>query len=143
MFYLYFFFSSRRRHTRCALVTGVQTCALPILAIRREIIGAVGREEIAGRRRFAAATGRCRRRRETDHLELAPRLRPRDRTAAGCIIGCRTTGTIERRRASGGPRRRLRRRELFLPLAVFIGKRPTDRSDAHRERKERVQKFRN
>src|SRR3546814_1169158 len=26
-----FFFPSRRRHTRCALVTGVQTCALPIL----------------------------------------------------------------------------------------------------------------
>src|SRR3546814_6031357 len=29
---LAFFFSSRRRHTRCALVTGVQTCALPISA---------------------------------------------------------------------------------------------------------------
>src|SRR3546814_2089652 len=31
-FYVYvvFVFSSRRRHTRCALVTGVQTCALPI-----------------------------------------------------------------------------------------------------------------
>src|SRR3546814_9319955 len=28
-----FFFSSRRRHTRCALVTGVQTCALPICAL--------------------------------------------------------------------------------------------------------------
>src|SRR3546814_18295621 len=28
-----FFFSSRRRHTRCALVTGVQTCALPIFEI--------------------------------------------------------------------------------------------------------------
>src|SRR3546814_4750168 len=27
-----FFCSSRRRHTRCALVTGVQTCALPILS---------------------------------------------------------------------------------------------------------------
>src|SRR3546814_1650420 len=27
-----FFFSSRRRHTRCALVTGVQTFALPIFA---------------------------------------------------------------------------------------------------------------
>src|SRR3546814_242630 len=27
-----FFFSSRRRHTRCALVTGVQTCALPIFS---------------------------------------------------------------------------------------------------------------
>src|SRR3546814_3494087 len=29
-FAVFFFFSSRRRHTRCALVTGVQTCALPI-----------------------------------------------------------------------------------------------------------------
>src|SRR3546814_19293992 len=27
---MFFFLSSRRRHTRCALVTGVQTCALPI-----------------------------------------------------------------------------------------------------------------
>src|SRR3546814_5324646 len=33
-----FFFSSRRRHTRCALVTGVQTCALPIYLSR------IGRE---------------------------------------------------------------------------------------------------
>src|SRR3546814_5483038 len=36
MFYVFevyfFFFSSRRRHTRCALVTGVQTCALPIFS---------------------------------------------------------------------------------------------------------------
>src|SRR3546814_7291437 len=31
MFVFFFFFSSRIRHTRCALVTGVQTCALPIL----------------------------------------------------------------------------------------------------------------
>src|SRR3546814_2602017 len=31
-----FFFSSRRRHTRCALVTGVQTCALPIYPRVRE-----------------------------------------------------------------------------------------------------------
>src|SRR3546814_3823328 len=30
LFIVHFFFSSRRRHTRCALVTGVQTCALPI-----------------------------------------------------------------------------------------------------------------
>src|SRR3546814_19938623 len=28
-----FVFASRRRHTRCALVTGVQTCALPIFAL--------------------------------------------------------------------------------------------------------------
>src|SRR3546814_5863747 len=33
--FIRFFFSSRRRHTRCALVTGVQTCALPILAATR------------------------------------------------------------------------------------------------------------
>src|SRR3546814_91059 len=31
--FMCFFFSSRRRHTRCALVTGVQTCALPIFVI--------------------------------------------------------------------------------------------------------------
>src|SRR3546814_2828776 len=31
VFFIVFFFSIRRRHTRCALVTGVQTCALPIL----------------------------------------------------------------------------------------------------------------
>src|SRR3546814_6941938 len=35
-----FFFSSRRRHTRCALVTGVHTCALPIYALGPEIVGA-------------------------------------------------------------------------------------------------------
>src|SRR3546814_4107289 len=36
-----FCFSSRRRHTRCALVTGVQTCALPIsgIALKGEAIG--------------------------------------------------------------------------------------------------------
>src|SRR3546814_20795581 len=28
-----YFFSSRRRHTSCALVTGVQTCALPITSV--------------------------------------------------------------------------------------------------------------
>src|SRR3546814_11931427 len=34
------FFSSRRRHTRCALVTGVQTCALPISNLRSSSINA-------------------------------------------------------------------------------------------------------
>src|SRR3546814_522679 len=37
LFVVYFFFSSRRRHTRCALVTGVQTCALPIWAEADEL----------------------------------------------------------------------------------------------------------
>src|SRR3546814_10333408 len=39
-----FFFSSRRRHTRCALVTGVQTCALPIY----EIYGGSGGDYMIG-----------------------------------------------------------------------------------------------
>src|SRR3546814_2023981 len=39
-----FFFSSRRRHTRCALVTGVQTCALPIYAFEYEALGIPFRE---------------------------------------------------------------------------------------------------
>src|SRR3546814_4776078 len=56
-----FFFSSRRRHTRCALVTGVQTCALPIFGnllsrhhadalggFQDWLIGFTGRAGIAG-----------------------------------------------------------------------------------------------
>src|SRR3546814_4893427 len=43
-YYFIFFFSSRRRHTRCALVTGVQTCALPIFA-DRAIDAKVAQEE--------------------------------------------------------------------------------------------------
>src|SRR3546814_8196803 len=42
------FFSSRRRHTRCALVTGVQTCALPISGTRShdgESLFAVGADD--------------------------------------------------------------------------------------------------
>src|SRR3546814_6649683 len=33
-----FFFSSRRRHTSCALVTGVQTCALPICFLLHDLV---------------------------------------------------------------------------------------------------------
>src|SRR3546814_19731383 len=38
-----FFLSSRRRHTRCALVTGVQTCALPISLAGRVALTNQGR----------------------------------------------------------------------------------------------------
>src|SRR3546814_10705845 len=40
--FLLFFFSSRRRHTSCALVTGVQTCALPITSIDPMVARLVG-----------------------------------------------------------------------------------------------------
>src|SRR3546814_3032734 len=39
--FVVFFFSSRRRHTRCALVTGVQTCALPISILVAGVVGLV------------------------------------------------------------------------------------------------------
>src|SRR3546814_7093534 len=63
---LYFFFSSRRRHTRCALVTGVQTCALPIspgaqagaCLLQRDLLLAEGQ---GGRQRTRAQIGLSRR----------------------------------------------------------------------------------
>src|SRR3546814_7296266 len=42
-FVCFFFLSSRRRHTRCALVTGVQTCALPISEVA--LAAVVGRAD--------------------------------------------------------------------------------------------------
>src|SRR3546814_9179175 len=63
VFCLFFFFSSRRRHTRCALVTGVQTCALPICSSSRCARGwsepagpepsGAGREHLAEQRELA------------------------------------------------------------------------------------------
>src|SRR3546814_8363867 len=41
-YFILFFFSSRRRHTRCALVTGVQTCALPIYPV----VSGIGDQEL-------------------------------------------------------------------------------------------------
>src|SRR3546814_3676330 len=49
---MYFFFSSRRRHTSCALVTGVQTCALPIFLTRALIV--TGTDTGIGKTIFAA-----------------------------------------------------------------------------------------
>src|SRR3546814_9376787 len=63
--YALFFFSSRRRHTRCALVTGVQTCALPIClgdAVDGLLVGALAGEDRRrvvdhGDRRILAVVG--------------------------------------------------------------------------------------
>src|SRR3546814_3442155 len=61
----FFCFSSRRRHTRCALVTGVQTCALPISSIvviggqdgcaRSKLIDGTGTGYLASDRQRAGA----------------------------------------------------------------------------------------
>src|SRR5881409_2919001 len=66
---LFFFFSSRRRHTRCETVTGVQTCALPIsdpssatetdLTMPRSVIGRwiSGSETVASAAWIASSSG--------------------------------------------------------------------------------------
>src|SRR3546814_10308138 len=62
-----FFFSSRRRHTRCALVTGVQTCALPICfphcqpmaagpSLKRRALGGIYSSRFRGARRAIVLT---------------------------------------------------------------------------------------
>src|SRR3546814_5825714 len=81
---VFFFFSSRRRHTRCALVTGVQTCALPISERTDYLPDWPGFSKVFGTRK-AAADKRCRieldrdldallRDSELPHLVLAERL---------------------------------------------------------------------
>src|SRR3546814_8095809 len=65
VYFILCFFSSRRRHTRCALVTVVQTCALPILAGDGAEIGKLAhlrRSEGKGRRSILADDdrGACR-----------------------------------------------------------------------------------
>src|SRR3546814_8269783 len=84
--YAFFFFSSRRRHTRCALVTGVQTCALPICLA---LVAAAGRRE-SRPFRLASHAGRCRgggaclcRLRWRLYLRLAAVAVDRRRPAAG------------------------------------------------------------
>src|SRR3546814_4435896 len=51
LLFCFFFFSSIRRHTRCALVTGVQTCALPISGMMQPLLEARGLNK-----RFGAVT---------------------------------------------------------------------------------------
>src|SRR3546814_18015515 len=57
---LVFFFSSRRRHTSCALVTGVQTCALPIWPAHRAVLVAAADRTTRDRGAGAGLGGRRR-----------------------------------------------------------------------------------
>src|SRR3546814_3732318 len=70
------FFSSRRRHTRCALVTGVQTCALPIWAAA---VAPGPAEAAAARRRTTgwwSPAARCRVHRRPCSIACPGRRRP-------------------------------------------------------------------
>src|SRR3546814_13514355 len=80
LLFVLFFFSSRRRHTRCALVTGVQTCALPISAARGQ--GRVGADRgSAERRQHRHGPAPAHRRRREPRL--AGRAAGKDKRGAG------------------------------------------------------------
>src|SRR3546814_4655341 len=69
MIFCLFFFASRRRHTRCALVTGVQTCALPIFPIAIGVVDErIGSEAALGPSKAAAKPPFDRARIKTDEI---------------------------------------------------------------------------
>src|SRR3546814_11604121 len=91
----FFFFSSTRRHTRCALVTGVQTCALPIFLVEdprrtmrieatgRDLVEHVGEARRIGRVRAAPpqlANG------ETQRIVEREQSNPSFAPASGALI---------------------------------------------------------
>src|SRR3546814_3507808 len=86
LLYIYFV-SSRRRHTRCALVTGVQTCALPICPLQLQRLGeAAGLVELDVHHVVAALEG-GQRRRVVAGLVGADRHRPLDAGERGVVDG--------------------------------------------------------
>src|SRR3546814_19067449 len=87
------FFSCRRRHTRCALGTGVQTCALPIFRrVDQALVGAavvdgdIGKTAAAGCRRYIAV--------EAVHISRASIQRP--------AAGARAATAVDRKRVVSG-----------------------------------------
>src|SRR3546814_20497596 len=79
-----FFFSSRRRHTRCALVTGVQTCALPIsqpTKVPSRLIGHRLRVRLYDDRLDLFLGG--------SYLMTRPRGRPKSATEHGYVVDYR------------------------------------------------------
>src|SRR3546814_4487495 len=86
VFIVLFFFSSRRRHTRCALVTGVQTCALPIWWRGRSGGGSSPRLP----QHVADAAHGVDQPRLAVRLELAPQRSEERRVGKECVSTCRS-----------------------------------------------------
>src|SRR3546814_3799595 len=80
--YFCFVFSSRRRHTRCALVTGVQTCALPICVFGRAYGQRISGEVLLhGRKADVSTIGKS----------VANRIRSEERRVGKeCVSTCRS-----------------------------------------------------
>src|SRR3546814_8473803 len=91
-----FFFSSRRRHTRCAVVTGVQTCALPISAAQDVVHTSPDRaaellQSVADAGRKALEeTGRLLHLIRDDADELGLRRSEERRVGKECVSTCRS-----------------------------------------------------
>src|SRR3546814_7439486 len=90
---LYFFYSSRIRHTRFSLVTGFQTCALPIYAILSPVATAV-RTELANQRCRGGALEvgqQWRTKSLLDDGECGPGHRSEERRVGNeCVSTCRS-----------------------------------------------------
>src|SRR3546814_3742048 len=90
-FQWYFFFSSRRRHTRCALVTGVQTCALPISDIIDHPVPEAYRKFFTARQHIldalvgGIAAGQ--------HLAIEEDRSEERRVGKECVSTCRSRGS--------------------------------------------------
>src|SRR3546814_5752824 len=87
-----FFFSSRRRHTRCALVTGVQTCALPIFRIVETVMQVNDLRKRAMGRKIVKALGGEARGKAVALLGLTfkPNRSEERRVGKECVSTCRS-----------------------------------------------------
>src|SRR3546814_1486957 len=129
------FFSSRRRHTRCALVTGVQTCALPIWWYLRA-------NSVAVRRAFARTDRHAPH--ATRDWRRAPRpARDQCRDRSGPDTALRAYGNSPRPVAVRGSAASRRQRSeehtsdlqslLRIPYAVFYLKKKKTQSHKYQE----------
>src|SRR3546814_7349643 len=85
-----FVFSSRRRHTRCALVTGVQTCALPILVLFVFVCISRSRNEIAMLAELTRLENENEIRTLKSQLEDVKRRSEERRVGKECVSPCRS-----------------------------------------------------
>src|SRR3546814_10440646 len=124
--FFFFFFSSRRRHTSFALVTGVQTCALPI-SFTVEVIGICAAE--SDRERSVNVANREAEGASLYPVDHDPQLR--------CIfLALRSNTGKDRALARGGKQLIARVEERFSTVAAdilqFEGKAAGDRSDENK-----------
>src|SRR3546814_13733334 len=130
MFLSFFFFSSRRRHTRCALVTGVQTCALPISpSTSSAAIWRRRREAFRGPDRPARLHALAQQQARADRRlsETHPRSRPR----LGTRRADRRARPSRAQAVAGSPPARLTRpRRLVTHLPPFRRRFTRDRAAA-------------